>query len=73
MEKEIVDLRTDFEKERDAMYKACGERFNYLMTMPGATARRVFDYMAKEAGVTYLTMRRRVIKSGAFVPKKKNG
>ena len=70
---EKIDFRTPFEKEREAMYIACGERFKQLMTMPHATARRVFEFMAKEAGVTYLTMRRRVIISGAFTPKKKDG
>ena len=68
MEKEIIDLRTDFEKARDAKIQETGERFRYLMTMPKATACRVMKFMAQESGVTYLTIRRRLINAGFYKP-----
>ena len=68
--REIVDLRTDFEKAQDAKVQESVERFKYLMTMPKATACRVMKFMAKESGITYLTMRNRLIKAGAYKPKK---
>ena len=67
---EIVDLRTDFEKARDAKIKETCDRFNYLMTMPKATACRVMKFIAQESGNTYLTIRRRLIKAGAYTPTK---
>ena len=70
MSKEIVDLRTDFEKARDAKVEETCERFKYLMTMDRATACRVMKFIAQESGVTYLTIRRRLIKAGAYTPNK---
>lgn len=70
MSKEFVDLRTDFEKARDAKVEETCERFKYLMTMDRATACRVMKFMAQESGVTYLTIRRRLIKAGAYTPNK---
>ena len=71
MSKDIVDLRTDFEKARDAEVQETCERFKYLMTMEKATACRVMKFIAQEKGLTYLTIRRRLIKAGAYSPGKK--
>ena len=71
MSNEFVDLRTDFEKARDAEIQETCDRFKFLMTMDKATACRVMKFMAKESGLTYLTIRRRLIKAGAYTPGKK--
>ena len=66
---EIVDLRTDYEKEQDAKFQSWADRYEYLMTMPKATPCRVMAFVAKEFGVTYLTVRTRLIKMGVYTPK----
>lgn len=69
-ENEIIDLRTDIEKEREAHYKEIGERFKELLKMPFATPTRVMRYLAKENDTTYLTIRINLIKLGFYTPKK---
>lgn len=69
---EIVDLRTDLEKEHDAFYRELGERYKELIKMPFATPTRVMRYIANECGKTYLTVRINFIKYGIYTPKKKD-
>lgn len=67
---DIVDLRTDLEKAREARYVEIGERFKELLMMPFATPTRVMRYLAKETGLTYLTVRLNLIRLGYYTPKK---
>ena len=71
--KEVIDLRTDNEKAREARYHEMGKRFNELMTMPFATPTRVFKYIAKEYNTTFLTVRINLIKLGYYTPNNGDG
>lgn len=70
---EFVDLRTEREKEWDATNQRTAERYKFLMTQPKATPRRVMLYIAKEEGITLLSVRHRLVKAGAYVIKHRNG
>ena len=73
MNEEFVDLRTEREKMWDEQNQRTAERFKFLMTQPKATPRRVMMYIAKEEGITMLSVRSRLVKAGAYVIKHKNG
>lgn len=64
-----VDFRTDLEKAREAKYIEMGEQFKELVKMPFATPTRVFRYLAKEHGTTFLTVRKNLIALGYYTPK----
>ena len=65
---ENVDLRTDYEKNREAYYREIGEHYKELIKMPFASPTRVFRYLAKEYNTTLLTIRINLIKLGYYTP-----
>ena len=64
-----VDFRTEREKERDDLYIQMGEHYKELIKMPFASPTRVFKYLAKEYGKTFLTVRVNLIRLGYYTPK----
>ena len=73
MKEEFVDLRTEREKMWDEQNEHTAERYKFLMTQPRATARRAMLHIAKEEGITLLSVRRRLIKAGVYTVNHRDG
>lgn len=69
-ELKVIDLRSPYEKHRDAVYDRCEELFREVYpTAMGATPERVLKYVAKETGLTRETVRRVLIRKGIYHPR----
>ena len=74
MKNAVIDLRTEREKRWDADVQRTCERYKYIMeTQEKATPRRAMLFIAKEEGLTLISVRSRLVKGGAYVINHRNG